>query len=269
MVLASFGSVVAGERYEALLEGAKKRFPEADIFLSFSSRMVLKKLKEEGNPIESLPEILARLDREGYRRIVVSSINLYPTDEHELLVRTVEGFKHFSPAALRSTHAIFTRTRVTGEILESISKELHEKEPARLYLYVAHGSPYLDQGGLGAYSYSREFLRALSKKNYLCSLEGTFPCHSMMDEIGEILEDRSPGNPASQEKPGLVIIPLLLVSGRHFQDDISELTERLSQVAEVRVAPSISKDLPFHLLERDEIKEAIFKEIEQEIAKFP
>jgi len=74
----------------------EERFKEVDIFLSFSSRMVLKDLKRRGIEYKNLPQVLADVDMLGYRNIVVASINLFPTDEHELLIRTVNGFREFS-----------------------------------------------------------------------------------------------------------------------------------------------------------------------------
>jgi sirohydrochlorin cobaltochelatase len=259
IVLSSFGSVVAAERYENLKAEAEKRFPDADVFLSFSSRTVLKRFRAKGNPYESLPEALARLDLEGYKRVVISSVNLFPTDEHELLLRIAEGFRNFSPANIRVTNAIFSRTRTTSEILATLSSQLHEKDPADRYLYVAHGSPYLDQGGLNSYSYAREFLRELSEKNFLCTLEGTFPCGTLLSKM--ISQDNG--------KSSLVIVPLLLVSGRHFEEDIGEIMEKLAGSYRARVASSFTGEHPFHLLERDDVQKAILDEIDLEIQKIP
>lgn len=257
-MLSSFGSVVAAERYESLRDEAQSRF-DADVFLSFSSRTVLKRFRAKGNPCESLPETLARLDFEGYRRIVISSVNLFPTDEHELLLRIAEGFRNFSPSTIRVTNAIFSRTRTTSEILASLSDELHEKDPADRYLYVAHGSPYLDQGGLSAYSYARDFLRELSAKNLMCTLEGSFPCSTLLPKIA----------PENNAHASMVIVPLLLVSGRHFEEDIGEMQTHLAGSFTTKIASSVTGDFPFHLLERDDVRKAILDEIEMEIRKIP
>lgn len=263
IVLASFGSVVAADRYEELRKDAEKRFSDADVFFSFSSRTILKRFREKGTPVESLPEVLARLDREGYRRIVVSSVNLFPTDEHEMVLKTVTGFQHFSPAAIRATGAIFTKTKNAGKILETISSELHRDHPAEYYLYIAHGSPYLDQGGAISYSYAGEFLSSLSTKNTFCTLEGTFPCSSLLNGPW-----KSSLN-ASGKRPGIVLVPLLLVSGRHFEEDIAEIQESLKDHAEIRIAPSVQGEGPFYLLEREDIRKVLLDEIDQEIRKIP
>ncbi len=259
IILSSFGSVVAAERYENLREEAARNFPDADVFLSFSSRTVLKRFRSKGTPYESLPEALARLDLEGYRRIIISSINLFPTDEHELLLRIAEGFRKFSPSEIRVTNAIFSRTRTTSEILSNISSELHENDAADHYLYVAHGSPYLDQGGLGAYSYTRDFLRELSPKNLMCTLEGSFPCKTLLSRI----------IPEGSSDSHLVIVPMLLVSGRHFEDDISAIQERLGGKIKSKVAVSSLGHHPFHLLERDDVRNSVLVEIRDEIEKIP
>ncbi len=68
--------------------------------------MVLKDLKRRGIEYKNLPQVLADVDMLGYRNIVVASINLFPTDEHELLIRTVNGFREFSYSNIRHTRAL-------------------------------------------------------------------------------------------------------------------------------------------------------------------
>jgi len=90
--------VIEQQLYLDLLEEVKGEFEGIDVFLSFSSRMVLKDLHKRQMDYKNLPQVLADVDWLGYRNIVVASINLFPTDEHELLIRTVKGFKQFSMA---------------------------------------------------------------------------------------------------------------------------------------------------------------------------
>ncbi len=113
VILSCFGSVVEQNIYLELKREVEERFKGVDIFLSFSSRMVLKDLKRRGIEYKNLPQVLADVDMLGYRNIVVASINLFPTDEHELLIRTVNGFREFSYSNIRHTRAIINKTKET------------------------------------------------------------------------------------------------------------------------------------------------------------
>jgi len=92
IVLSCFGSVIEQQMYEDLKSEIEAEFDGIDVYLSFSSRMVLKDLHKRDIHYPNLPQLLANIDLMGYKNIIVSSINLFPTDEHELLLRTVEGF---------------------------------------------------------------------------------------------------------------------------------------------------------------------------------
>ncbi len=55
--------------------------------------MVLKLLKKKGDDYKNLPQVLADVDMAGYKNIIVSSINLFPTSEHAMLESIVNGFE--------------------------------------------------------------------------------------------------------------------------------------------------------------------------------
>lgn len=268
ILLSAFGTVLARERYEGLREDVQKRFPDHAVFLSFSSRTVLNRLEEQGLHYRTLAESLACLDREGYRRIVVSSINLFPTDEHEVLLKTVDGFLAFSPSSIRSTLPIFSRTKSVNAILSSLDREIRATLEADLYLYVAHGSPYLNQSGVSAYLYARDLLQSLSSRNTMCTIEGVFPCSLMEGGLQERLQSITSIS-ASGRRPTVAIVPLLLASGVHFDEDIQQTKQSLVARADVVVAGSTEGSEVFHLLERGEIRNAIAAEIDLQLRQFP
>ncbi len=75
----------------------------------------------------------------GYRNIVVASINLFPTDEHELLIRTVNGFREFSYSNIRHTRAIINKTKEATLLLKELNEKISRDGVANLY--VIHGVP--------------------------------------------------------------------------------------------------------------------------------
>ena len=86
IVLACFGSVIEQQKYLDLENKIIEKFPDCDVFTSFSSRMVIKLLKKKKNEeYKNLPQTLADIDMLGYKHISVVSINIFPTDEHEVL----------------------------------------------------------------------------------------------------------------------------------------------------------------------------------------
>jgi sirohydrochlorin cobaltochelatase len=257
ILLSCFGSVVEQSIYEKLLRETEKRFEGIDVFLSFSSKMVLKDLKRKGLNYPNLPQRLADLDYLGYRNIIVASINLFPTDEHELLIRTVKGFKEFSYSNIRYTKAIINRTRETTIFLKELNSRVTKKDIANLY--IVHGVPLLDLAGVLSVNYTKELLELLGERNYLCSLEGSLPFYA----VKESLIDRM--RKANIKK--IQIIPMLLVSGNHYIKDILDIKEELGRFFETSVVESLSESKRFNLLELDGIRDIIFSNIEEEIIK--
>ena len=257
IVLAGFGSVVEQAMYHALLDEVQATFPEADVFLSFSSRMVLKALNKEEVRYRNLPQVLAEVDMLGYRRVVVASINLFPTDEHDVLLRIVEGFAHFSPAHIRATRAILHKTKETSLALKALNDAV--TEPGWVNLYIIHGVPVLDRAGLASVSYADGLLTRLGERNYTCSLEGAYPWYALKESL--IAQMKADGIERVQ------VVPMLLVSGNHYRKDMVEITEELSEHFEARIVPSQSASDRFNLIELESIRSIIMGNIQEEITK--
>ncbi|SFV53906.1 Sirohydrochlorin cobaltochelatase CbiK [hydrothermal vent metagenome] len=257
IILACFGSVIEQEMYLNLKKEVEEKFEDVDVFLSFSSRMVLKDLHKRGMEYKNLPQVLADVDMLGYRNIIVASINLFPTDEHELLGRTVEGFKNFSYANIRATKAIINKTKETSLLLKNINDSISKKNWANLF--VIHGVPILDLAGLSSVSYTDKFLKAISKKNYTCSLEGAFPYYAMKESLIEQMK--------ADGVTQVQVVPMLLVSGNHYFKDMIEISDELGEHFESRIVPSITNSKRFNLIELEDIRSIIFQNIKEEITK--
>ncbi|RXJ54088.1 sirohydrochlorin cobaltochelatase [Candidatus Marinarcus aquaticus] len=257
IILSVFGSVVEQQKYLDLKQKVEAQFEGADVYLAVSSRMVLKVLLKKGFEYKSVAQTLADIDNIGYRNIIVSSINLYPTEEHELLKRTVEGFKLFSYANIRLSNAIFTKTKDTTHFLKELDETV--SKPNQANLYIIHGSPKLELGGLEAISYTAQFLEHTRRLNYTCSLEGAFPFSVMKDSLVEKMQQDGVQK--------VQIVPMLLVSGNHYIKDMTQIKEELSEHFDTSIVKSITEDERFNLIEIPIISNIILNNIKEEVIK--
>ncbi len=253
IVLACFGSVIEQQKYLDLKSVVEDKFPDCEVFISFSSRMVLKMLKKKDEVYKNLPQTLADVDMMGFKHVVISSVNIYPTDEHEFLKRIVDGFKNFSLANLRCTNALLTKTKETTSFLKGLNSAISQEETANLY--VIHGTPRLDTPGIDSINYTAEFLEAISPKNFTCSLEGAMP----YNEISESLKAKIKS--AGFKK--VQVVPLLLVSGNHYIKDMYEIKDDLTSDFDSSLVSSLTKGKEFNLIELESTQKIIFKEIEE------
>ncbi len=256
IVLSCFGSVIEENLYLDLQKDVQERFKECDVFLSFSSRMVLKLLKKNGKEFKNLPQTLADVDMAGYKNIIVSSVNLFPTDEHEFTKKIVDGFKNFSLSKLRITDAILTKTKETTLFLKELDQAIKKDEVVNLY--IIHGTPRLDMNGIDSITYSANYLEMMGN-NYTCSLEGAYPYYA----IKEVLVKKMKKDGVKKVQ----IVPMLLVSGNHYIKDMIEIRDEIREEFECEIVKSLTSYKKFNLIEIDSIREIIYQNIKQEITK--
>ncbi len=255
--MSCFGSVIQQDKYIQLKNLIEDKFPNIDIFLSFSSRMVLKDLQKKGENFKNLPQVLADIDMLGYKNIIVSSINLFPTDEHQVLKNIVSGFSSFSLSNIRCTNAILTKTKETTLFLKELDASISLKNRANLY--VIHGCPTLEVNGLDSISYAANFLEKINSSNYTCSLEGSFPFYAMKDSlINKMKQDGV---------KSLQVVPMLLVSGNHYLKDMHEIKDDLQNDFDSKIVDSTTNNDKFNLIQMDTIQNIIINNIQDEIQK--
>ncbi|WP_024955217.1 sirohydrochlorin cobaltochelatase [Sulfurospirillum arcachonense] len=257
IVLSCFGSVVEQKRYEDLKKKVEEKFPTCKVFLAFSSRMVLKHLNKKNEEFKNLPQVLADVDMLGYKNIVVSSINLFPTDEHEFMKKIVNGFNHFSLANINCSDAILTKTKHTNALLKSLHVKVSQEDVANLF--IIHGTPRLDTPGIESINNTSKYLEYIAQNNFTCSLEGAFAYNDIKDILKRKIEQ------AGFKK--VQIVPLLLVSGNHYRKDMFEIKEDLSDVFDASLAPSLGQSEHFNLLGLQETEDIIFSNIEEVFIK--
>ena len=253
IVLACFGSVIEQQKYLDLENKIVDKFPDCDVFTSFSSRMVIKLLKKKKNEeYKNLPQTLADIDMLGYKHVCVVSINIFPTDEHEVLKKIVDGFKNFSLANISCTNALLTKTKDTTAFLKDLNEQISKDDTANLY--VIHGTPRLDTIGIDSISYSASFLELISENNFTCSLEGAYPYFEINDVIKLRIEELG--------FKKVQVVPLLLVSGNHYINDMFEIKEDLEEKFESSIVSSLTQSEQFNLIELPMIQSIIEKNIQ-------
>lgn len=264
VILSCFGSVVEQDRYLELAEFIGDNLEDVSVYTAFNSRMVLKLLKkQQGKEFKNTPQTLADCDMKGYKRIVVASVNIFPTSEHEELQKIVDGFGVFSLSNIRLTKAVFSSSKATTKILSAIDSELREADGEAANIYIVHGSPDLDFSGNGSISYAKELLTTLGENNFFCSLEGALPFWAIKEKLISDIKKL----PAKNGKHKVRLVPLLLVSGNHFDKDVVEMVEELSSEFDVEIAKPLGGGEKFNLIERDDVRATIAAQIKEEIKK--
>ncbi|USD66873.1 sirohydrochlorin cobaltochelatase [Vibrio sp. SCSIO 43136] len=253
IVLSCFGSVVEQQRYRRLQDHVQSQYPDTHVRIATSSKMVIKKLKKQGEACQSLPQVMADLDTQGFERILVVSVYLFPTDEHLYLTKIVDGFKQFSLSKIEQTPAIMHHSQLATNLLGALHQRFDDGESCNLFVH--HGAPLLDNPGHQALSYADCLLTKLCDRNFTCSLEGAWPFSLLKPQLIKKMQTNTQSNKVK-------IIPLLLVSGNHFVNDMQQIKGDLDEAFDVSIAEPIQGD-KFCMLDMPELEAIIDKQIRE------
>ena len=262
IILSCFGSVIEQERYFEFEEYIREQFRDIDVFTAFSSKMVIKALAKEGKIYKNLPQVMADVDMEGYKRYIIVSVNIFPTDEHEVLIRMVNGFKEFSLANIRYTNPLLHKTKETSLYLKWLDEEIRGDRDI-INLYIIHGVPVLNLSGLASVSYASNFLSRVNRENITCSLEGEFPFYAIKDSIKDEIVERLEKNPSLEVQ----IVPMLLVSGNHYDKDMIEIRDEIGEYCRAEIVSPLDNSPKFNLLGQERVREIFRENISIEIKK--
>jgi len=263
IILSCFGSVIEQERYFEFEAYIKEQFEGIPVFTAFSSKMVIKALATQGKTYKNLPQVMADVDMEGYKRYIVVSVNIFPTDEHEVLIRMVNGFREFSLANIRYTNALLHKTKESSLYLKTLDEKIRAGDEKIINLYIIHGVPVLHLGGLESVRYATDFLHMLNRNNLSCSLEGEYPFYAVKEAIKREILERIKDKPDTKVQ----IVPLLLVSGNHYDKDMREITKEVGKYCHASIVEPLDDTGKFNLLGQTEVREIFRENIEVELKK--
>lgn len=192
---------------EVLINEVKEKFSDFEIRECYTSRIILKKLREKNIFIDNPVEAMEKLKNERYTHIIIISSNVVDGIEYKALVKNIEhfyrDFKEIRIAPpLLNTNTSFLKVAKT---LNGYFGNPKEKEA---YLFVGHGT--LDSSD-SAYPCMDYIFKYLGYSYYMGTIKG-FPS---INEIKKIL--------AKDGIKKVTLIPFLIVAGEHAKNDIANV----------------------------------------------
>lgn len=200
ILVVSFGTSQLQQKEESIdpcISSIREAFKDWDIYESFSSDFLRKKLKvRNGLEILSPQEVLEKLKEEGYQKVIIQPLFLIEGIEYDKLIELKaqyqEAFSIEVGKALLSSREDY---RVLAYELESCYKD----NPSEL-LILGHGSTHEAHS---SYKILQEVLDETSLRAYVTTLEDRDQIHTLPFE-GE----------------NITIIPFMLVAGNHITKDV-------------------------------------------------
>ena len=212
LLMVHFGTTydeTRGKTIEAINEKARAEFPELTVREAYTSRIVIRKLKERG--IEKLTplEALIRLRADGFTRVIVQSTTLLNGAEMESLrrdVASVEGFFEEVRVGTPLLYSVDDCARVC-EILTGRHADAADAKQKAHVVFVGHGT-------------YTPATATYSQIDYLFTAQGQ-PLFHVATIEGYPTFDTMLARLKAAKARRVTLVPQLFVAGDHASNDIA------------------------------------------------
>lgn len=216
IVLTAFGTTVVRARLalDNIEKEYREAFPDLEIRWAYTSDMVRRKIwKEEGIFIDTPATALAKLQEEGFEKVLVQSLHIFPGQEYHDLNNIVESFVGLRDARGNS----FFKELVLGKpllyhyedylyVMEECLGEFIPTQEDQALLLMGHGTEHF---AFSTYGCLNDILRHGYKNVFLATVEG-YPT------LAHAQEDLQAGGFKK-----VVLLPFMIVAGDHSINDMA------------------------------------------------
>lgn len=193
----SFGTSYADAAQSCILpveQALGAAFGDWPVFRAYTSRMIVRKLREQGQEIELETEAIARLLQAGYDPLCLASTHIIPGEEYELAASAAGSLKLSEPL-LWSEEDLDWMAGLLGGLA---------REEGRPLIMMGHGTEHAADG-----IYARLRERLPKGEVFLACVEGAHTLDSILDGLKGLPEKR------------VSLMPLMLVAGDHARNDLA------------------------------------------------
>ena len=208
---------------DAVNDEAKKEFPDMEIREAYTSRIIMRRLKERGIVKDNPAEALDKLAKEGYTHIIVQPTNVINGVESKTLEQQLEMYKD-KFKEIRTGSALLSTPEDYKAVAEIINKEVGKVADNEAVVLVGHGT---HDNGNAAYPAMDYTAKSMGYKFYVGTIEG-FP------EFDDVVRGLKKDNIKK-----VILMPFMFVAGDHANNDIAvdwkEALEKEGFIVEVKL----------------------------------
>lgn len=192
------------DRIEAYLAGA---FPDRTVYRAWTSGMIIRKLRQEGVEIDTVPAALERMLADGVTDVVVQPTHLLNGVENDAMIREAEAFRgRFQ--SLRIGAPLLTSHRDLEQMAQILTGMFPQLEDEEAVLFMGHGTEHYANAVYAALDY--RFKDMGKSRFYMATVEG-YPT----------LENALRQMQARQGLQRVYLVPFMIVAGDHAKHDMA------------------------------------------------
>ena len=216
ILLVAFGSSMPEGQaaIDAVADAVRKAYPDVELRVAFTSRMVMRKIAREGGRVMDDPAIsLSKMAFEGFTDVAVMSTHIIPGEEYQDLEAIVDGFRLMRE---KGTKAGFDRVALSEPLLagegdydklsDALARIYAAEGKAGAVALMGHGSPHFANA---AYSELQTVLWRRSPNFFVGTVEGIPSLDDVMSQLKRT------------KAKNVAVAPLMLVAGDHAHNDMA------------------------------------------------
>lgn len=200
ILMISFGTSHLAQKKESIdpcIEAIKEAFKEWDIYETFSSGFLRKKLKEEqGLVLPSPKELMEKLKELGYKQVIIQPLFLIEGIEYDKLIELAKSYE--KDIQVQVGKALLSQREDYKALVQEIVREYSQMKTQLLVL--GHGSTHEAHT---SYHILQEVLDEAGLKACVTTLEDRDKIYTLPLEKGKV-----------------TLIPFMLVAGNHILKDV-------------------------------------------------
>lgn len=216
IIMAHFGTTDREAREQAiepLNELVRKSFPGIEVREVYTSRIIMKRLKDRGEVWENLPIAMERLKEEGYKYLLIQPSVIIDGVEMESIRRDVEMYRsHFEEVRV-STPLLYHPLDYFA-LADCLRSDFDG-----VVAYVGHGTY---DSSTAQYAFLQQVLQRKGIRNIIIStIEGYPDFEDLLQQLEEREELRRVHGKTLPTKEPVLLLPLMFVAGLHAKEDIA------------------------------------------------
>ena len=188
----------------ALSDRVKKEYPDIEVRNAYTSRIVLKRLKDRGVNILNPIEALKKMHNEGYTHILIQTSTVIDGVEMESLNKNVDELNILFKEIRIGDPLLYSPDDYKA-VVEALTSD-YKKDTA--YVWVGHGTY---SSTTAQYTMVDYILKAQGHNNcFVGTIEGYPAYDDMLSQLKK------------SQLRNVVLVPFMFVAGEHAKNDISE-----------------------------------------------
>ena len=222
IVLPAFGTTERGKAvYQLFDNSVRTEFANYDVLWAYTSEIIREKTGHPG-----ILQTLASLEQQGFAKVIVQPLLIFPGTEYEVLKDLCESFPGIR-ALVGET--LLHRWHFVEEVIDIISQDLLPPEEG-INLVVAHGTPLCGDAANIVYLGLDLLLCRRFKNVFFCSVEGIPDKEGVFAKMQRVISSRN----SDPDKLRTRIIPFMYVAGLHVEQDLlGEVNSYKTQLEEL------------------------------------